>query len=651
MDRRSDKTEHVIVLGDFEKKKKYKEQIVQEIIAAICAMLNSNGGKLAIDIKTDSYELPVGGSLFSPMSSVIRILEQSIISIIGQIHTVSNINFQQDKKGLLIFVEKTDSLITTNYNLYLPSQTQVVQVSPLEPKEKVKDNVINRKMVPEPVQIGSHCKIFFRGTICDLCESKTVQLKHLVAHPTKRTTLADRMIGKGNKLMFYVAAYSNHIGGHMYFGITDEGVVVGEVILNEEGKREITKKVEKTIKKLIWPEHIGKLIQRKHWDIFFEPVVDEDNKPIPSTFVIVIYIAPCLGGVFTEEPECYEMVDGKVRKMSFLTWKKRMLVSGCSCSGEEIPRPIQRITWSSPEARRSFTVGGEKLRTFISNGDWDAILKECEGLLKKSQLREIKLLILSKRITASYRRGQFQRAQDLLEEYEKILPKAKDRMIFEVMKLFLEAALKRATGDLEALKEPLRAALSMTELIEPGLVSAIVYVFAATVTDLVDSEDTGRGFSPEFLSIRALEHLHCVPDSSDGLLAMEQKARLTLATYYLGCNINGQQIKDDVNVTELDKAATSIRAVHQRADQAIPLTKYHEVQLDLVLSIYNYRRSQLIPDEKVRYLRVAFNHAEKGEHLAKALGFIEIVEWSKTHKAFCTEKLLRAKCKAKCKTV
>ena len=643
MDRRSDKTEHVIVLGDFEKKKKYKEQIVQEIIAAICAMLNSNGGKLAIDIKTDSYELPVGGSLFSLMSSVIRILEQSIISVIGQIHTISNINFQQDKKGLLIFVEKTDSLITTNYNLYLPSQTQVVQVSPWEPKEKVKDNVINRKMVPEPVQIGSHCKIFSKGTICDLSESKTVQLKHLEAHPTKRTTLADRMIGKGNKLMFYVAAYSNHIGGHMYFGITDEGVVVGEVILNEEGKREITKKVEKTIKKLIWPEHFGKPIRRKHWDIFFEPVVDEDNKPIPSTFVIVIYIAPCLGGVFTEEPECYEMAEGKVRKMSFFTWRERMLLPGWSCSGEEIPPSIQRITWSSAVARESFTFGGEKLRTLISNGHWDATLKTCEVLCKNPQSCEMLLLILSKKITAFNRRGQFKKAHDLLEEYERILPQAKDRFIFEVLKLYLGAALERATGDLRALKELLSAALSMAEQIEPGLVTAIVYVFAATVTDLVYSEDLEKKFSPGFLSRRALEHLRYVSDSCEVRSDMEQKAYMILASFHLGYNINGQRIKDNINISDLEKAKGSVTAINQRADEASCRTKYHDVQFNLVLSIYKFRKSQFSPNERVRFLRNAYDHAEKAGRIANDSQFTEMFEWSKAVKAFCTEQLLRAK--------
>ena len=642
MDSHIDETRHVILLGKFEKNKRYKEQIIQEIIAVICAMLNCNGGTVVTDIETAKNDNPVGDTPFSQMSLVIRILEQSLTSIIGIKQTVSNINFQENVESIVICVKKSDSLITTNYNLYLPSQTQVVQISPLELNEKVKDGIINRKSVVEPVEIGSHCQTFCKGTICDIRESKTVQLKHLEAHATKRTTLADRITGKGNKLTCYVSAFANHIGGHIYFGITCDRVVVGEVIPNEEDKREITKKVEKTIKKMIWPEYIGQPKRGEHWEIFFVLVLDEGNKPIPSTFVIVIYIAPCLGGVFTEAPDCYEMLDGKVKKMSVASWKKKILLQGGErelCSREQVPRSISPITWSSARARKSFTESDEVLIRLINNGEWDTILKKFETLQERG-----KLLILSKQITACCRRGQFKKARDYLKEYDKILPKTEDRPIFEVMRLYLEAALKRASGDFNALKELLIAALSMAEFIEPGLVPAIVYLFAATVVDLIYSDYPEMISSPAFLSRRALQHLHRVPDSSDSLLAMKQKAHITLATFHLGCNINGQHIKKDVDSSDLKEAATSI-AVCKRADHTRPLTKYHEAQLELVLSSYNYRRSQVIPDEKVCYLREAFKHAEECEHLAKSLEFIEMVEWSQTHKAFCTEELLRAKFK------
>jgi hypothetical protein len=137
---------------------------LQEIIAAICAMLNSNGGKVVVHVDTDS-NITLEYSPFSQMSLVIRILEQSLISIIGLHQTISKINFAEDKGNIVILIKKTNSLIT-NYNLYLPSQTQVILVSPLESLETVKNDIINRRVVLEPVQLGSHCKIFFKEHKC-----------------------------------------------------------------------------------------------------------------------------------------------------------------------------------------------------------------------------------------------------------------------------------------------------------------------------------------------------------------------------------------------------------------------------------------------------------------------------------------------------
>ena len=348
MDSHIDETRHVIVSDKSEKNKRYKDQIIQAITSATCAMLNTNGGKVVILSASDSNDTPAGGSSSSQMSSLIRIVEQSMISIIGLHETSSNINFKGDNESMVILVRKADSLITNNYNLYLPSQSQVVLVSPLERPEKVKE-IINRKVILEPVQIGSHNKIFRKDSTCDIHKSKTVQLKHLKAYATK-WTVADHVISKSSKFTCYVSAFANYMGGHIYYGNTDEGVVVGQLIQNEEDQSTIAKKVEGAIKKMIWPAQIRQPKRGEHWDIFFEAVVDEDNKPIPSTFVIVIFIAACAGGVFTKEPECYEMVEKQVEKMSFITWKKRMLLPGQPCCREELRRSIQRIKWSSSKA-------------------------------------------------------------------------------------------------------------------------------------------------------------------------------------------------------------------------------------------------------------------------------------------------------------
>ena len=641
MDGHLDRTDHVISLGKFENKK-YREKISQEIKHDVCAMLNSNGGKVVIHVDTKS-NTPVEGP-FSQMSSVTRTLEQYIMSVIGRQRTISNMNFKTDQESIVVSVKKADFLSTTNYNLYLPSETQVVTVSTVESQEHVKDDIMNRKVVLEPVLPGSHCKIFLKDKNCGFHESRECELKNLEAGQSKRAALADRITGKSNKFSSYVSAFANHNGGHIYYGIKDNGVVEGEFIQEKDDKNEITKKVKNAINTMIWPEKIGQPKRGVHWEIFFEPVLDQNSEPIPSTFVIVIYIASCLGGVFTEEPECYEMMGGKVTKMSFTTWKKRLLHPVWLRSKEEIPHSVQRTTWSSDAARRTFTSESLRLWQLINNGNWGLFVKECEILQKKfPDSREIKLAGLSENVTACYRRGNFNEASAFLDQYMTILPRARDTLIFEVIGLYLEAALKRASGDFKALKELLTTALSKAELIEPGLVTAMVYVFAATVTDLISFKDPTNKFSPRVLSLKALEHIQCVHDFPSVVASMEQKVYINLATFYLRCNISGKLIKANVDTSCIDKAKTSIMAVQESASEGNPLNGYHEVQLNLVLSIYNYRRSQVSPDERTRFLRSAFTYAKKAENLARGYQFMEMVEWSKANEALCTEELVRAK--------
>ena len=634
MDGHSDETRHVIVLGKFEKNKRYKDKKIQEIIAAICAMLNSNGGTAVIDIETDSNETPVGGSPSSQMSLVIRIVEQSMISIIGIQQTTSNINFRKNGESIVILVQRTDSIITTNYNLYLPSESQVVQVFPWEPLEKVKDEIINRNAILEPVQLGSHNRIFRKDTICGIHESKTVQFKHLEAHATQRTTLADRMIGKGNKFTCYVSAFANYEGGHEYFGISDEGTVVGEVIQNEEDKREITKKIEKAIKKMIWPEHIGEPKRGKHWDIFFVPMLDEDNKPIPSTFVIVIYIAACLGGVFNEEPECFEMVDGKIRKMSFITWKKKISPRLTELHYvDHISSRFKRVTWSSTGIRNVVVFADNLLVQCVNNGKSIApVSTNLEETFPNHKI-ELKLLVLSKRVMTSYRSNCFNMAKDLLEEYSDLLTETTEFEFFDAIRVYLHAALYRAKGDVTALRNILPGALAKAERIEPGIISAAIYLLVAMVKTLSETKD--------IFSIRALEHLKDVTDSPAVKTDMERKCHIASALYYLGCDISGKLTRKHIYSESLEKANSSIRAVQQSIDEKNPMNSYRAIQFNIVNSVLHYRYSQVQLNEKVLLLQKAFDFSKSAESIATKFKFEEMLGWARACMALCTEGLVR----------
>ena len=587
-------------------------------------MLNSNGGKVVLYNKCTCQ--------LSGISLLIRILEQSLISIIGSNQTISKINFKENKECIVILVKKTDCLMTTNYNIYLPSQSQVVQICPWEPLEKIKDDIINRRFVPEPAQLDSHCRIFLKGKNCDFHENKMVMFKNLKADQSKRTKLADRMTGKGNKFSCYVSAFANYNGGHMYFGIRDDGVVEGEWIPNEDIS-EIIKKVEKAIKKMILPEQIGQPKRGVHWEIFFEPVVDENSKPIPSTFVIVIYIAACLGGVFTEEPECYEMVEGKVEKMSFVNWKKRVLQLDV-----DIPAAVERIEWSSSATERHCTKAREVLMMAINNGKWEVFSKYAKLFEDKYPEVEVKLMVLSRRVIASYRQGCLRRARLLLIDYHQLLSKANDPLIFEVIYLCLKAALKRAEREFEAVSEFLESALLKADQLTPGIITAVTFSFAAMNQNSGLNED---GPSSAELSRKVLEHLKYIP-RSQVQVEMEHKAYIILATYHLGYDMSGKIIEKHVNQSRLESAKSSIMALNKSVCSGYSLSRYREVQFNMVQSTLYYRYAQVNPEKNEVFLEEAFQFSKKAQHLARASNFDEMVTWANVSVALYTEKLVLA---------
>jgi hypothetical protein len=627
----NERTDLVLFLGSFGNDKKYKENILHEIKSAICAMLNSNGGNVMIHIDTDS-SIPVEGTAFVQPALVIRILEQSMISIIGSQQTVSKIDFsmsnEEDEESIVVSVHKADSLVTMNYNLCLPSKTQVVPVCPTE----LPDHIINRTIIEDPNELGSHWKIFRKDEICGLpMENKVIQFKNLKAGPSKRTTLADRMTGKGNRFSCYVSAFANHRGGHIYYGITDDGVVKGEFVPNEKDKEEILKKVNKAINKMIWPEQTGQPKRGEHWEIFFEPVLDENSKPVPSTFVIVIFIASCLGGVFTEQPECYEMVGGIVSKMSFAEWRKRILVPGQS---ESVPREITRsLAWNSKTIKELCTKVFFGLTLPLNNGDLPEF-ERVKAIANKSPHVEVKLIVLLKDILAHSRKHEFETASRLLEEYKRRLPNVSELRIFEVLILYVEAAYNRAKAtERNALlvRDLLVKAVALSEWLEPGLVTSLVYLFAGTMTDRFDNTHL---HPPNELSNKALQHLqHVTSDNSDvhAHADLRYKAYITNATSHLGFNLSGELIAQRIDNERIGQAKSSIDHIKQSsAGNNSKLTHYRTVQLKLVESFYYFRCSQNQPEERERFMREALKFSKDAKNLAEKWNFHEMVSWSET---------------------
>ena len=619
-------TTHKLSLRKFREDKTYKTEILKEIIAAICAMLNTNGGIVVINIDADC------NISVSQMSSMVRTAEQHLIAIIGT-NIASHIHFKEDKETVTIFVKKADSLITVDYHLYLPSQTQVIQVPPSDPQEKVKNDIVNRNAVDEPVQLESHEKTFFENKECGLSETKTIQLKNLKAGASKNTTLASRIIGKSNKFTCYVSAFANYKGGHIYYGIDDDGIVAGELIEVEMDKSKIIKKVEESIDKMIWPEQPKRKV---HWEISFEPVLDDNSAPVPSTFVIVIYIAPCFGGVFTEDPECYEMVKGKVVKMSFSTWKERILQPIQLVSLPIPDSTMKRLTWGSSRIQKICSRTDELLIATINNGK--SIDTISNNLVKKySDVIELRLLILAKRVMTNYRACSFKEARKLLDEYSTSLRTASERWMFDAIHVYLEIAMRTGQENVKAINDIMREVLKQAEAITPNRISAALYLLAA-YNHLQKGDDDN--LQPAKFATRALEHLQHVKDLPTVRADLEQKAHNILAMFYLGCNRFGLPTKKGIDSVCLKKAESSIMAVHQSIYEGNPINPFREAQFIIVQSILFYRKSQVQPDRK-RLLKAAFETSKKAETHATACNFQELKYWSRNCMALFTEDLIR----------
>ena len=612
--------------------KKYKEDIKKAVAMAICAWANSNGGKVEIRDEETEEKL-VSTSL---LDSLTRTLEQSLISRLGAEITESvDISENKCEKMIAISVCKARLLTTIKYNLYRPTKKQVELIDNRPNALKI----VNRRFVDQPVQLGSHQKKILKGQDCNLGENETIQFKHLKSESSKCFTLADRMIGKSNKFNCYVSAFANHRGGHIYYGIDDNGIVRGEEIVETS---KIEKKVEEAIQKMIWPDIIGRPKRGEHWEIFFEPVLDEKSNPIPSTFVIVIFIAPCYGGVFTEEPESYEMVEGKVKRMSFTTWKEKLQSVGLNKRKREVlqprtvPFPIKRISLS-PAAEKRCLMAHEVLTEAINNGMWKFFARCADQLERKyPNCLEVKLIVFARRVMGNYRVGNIHEASVLLTENQELFKEEPFHMVF----LLLKAALECMFGLLGESRDIATHALTMAEHIEPGLFTTAGMLVAASTYDSPLHE---AGLSPDEFCTKALEHLRYIKDAPTSRADLYHTAHITLAIYLLGYNFSGNVIKKEIDEESFQKAQESIMAVNKSICDGNPLMEYREIWFTLSQSMLYTRHSQFEPEKQDKHNRTAYKYAKKADNQAKASGLKEMACWAETTIASCIAKLLLAK--------
>ena len=288
----------------------YQINIFNEIVQTINGLLNSEGGQLVVLFD----KLP-------PLSCI----NETIWKIEQRIYDFTSLDYfsiVQTEASIVITVARpnTDCICTLRYHLYLPSHQNAIELLPREPVQKVRDILCKKVLCPEAVKPGSHCREFTWCSALSFCESRCVKFKNpLKFDPIRNYNVLELLI---YILLEDFSAFANYSGGHLYIGIDDNGIVRGQD-LTPELQAMLKNGFRIALQRMIWPvDSYSQGEEEKRWQIHFEEVKRTNGEIVPSTYIIVVYVAQCPGGVFVEEPEAYEFKDGEAMKIDFTTWKE-----------------------------------------------------------------------------------------------------------------------------------------------------------------------------------------------------------------------------------------------------------------------------------------------------------------------------------------
>lgn len=618
-----------------------------KVVSHVCAFLNSSGGDLIIAFPSQKYES-------KDLDQPVRLIEQWINNLVGTVTMSQKVKIEVEPQRIVINIKGCYNLVTVDYNMFLPSHSQVNRVLPIETLEKIQGIIFGENMTSVGKELPVVQQVFVQGEDIELCETYSVQFKEFKDAPAKRTTLADRVSERRNKVLQYVSAFANYRGGIIYIGVNDKHLINGEIITDNE-RESLVKKLTNKINTMIWAGLEDGPRKGKHWDVHFYPVVDKKGGIVESNFVVAIVVAQYPGGVFLEEPECYHMINGNVEKMKSSTWKEYLLLerspyiartdhSACETSTRALQcqRPIGRLQWSSIGIRKKYYKVNGVLIRLINKGSWKQFWACLE--MEKANCTEhgVKLVILSKKITANFKQGNFEQAERGMAEYRRGISQSEDRIISQTREFLLNSALERSRGNIQESYQHAINGLALVEQIPTGMLAVQYYSNLATViTVLLELENDRK--NKELLKQQAIyffqkatDHLEDANDYLPSKSDQKQKVHINLAFLHLRCSFaSGVRAEERVEESEIDKAKKHLQAADQSVNDGCKMTNYRKCQYLLARSVLFYRRSQnLKPDEietRDDFLNDALEYSFEARQIAIGCNFVEILHSTSKH--------------------
>ena len=644
---------------------KWKEKSTKnKLKASVCALLNSNGGKFQLKIDDDA----VKGFNNNKADQFIRSTEQYLQTFLDPF-TISNNLMVCDRTSneiIMFEVKGIASLCTLEYNIYLPTDAQVL---PVKNEEMVKKIVDMSRLVDVTETQANVPTTFVQGSPIGFMESKTARFKLLKAEKSKGNEFGDRIIS--HDITHYVSAFANYHGGRIYYGVGDDGMVRG-VEITEKDKQDLTKKISKYLnsadeqdqadattvnRSMQWPDNIRSK-KGGQWDILFKPIEGANGKEIPSTYVIVIFVAPCPGGVFAKEPESYfisdENVNGsrvaRVQRMTMAEWKRRLLYP--TQEKLTICRMSSRRDWSSFKEKLICDALDGNLLRLINLGRWDEFKRVADEQKILNRDREtadvqIDMVLLSKWFVYHYRKDEFDKSEDLLRKFETLVPESENEQIFHVRGRLILSEMERTRGNHKESYKIAKEILSDVEQISACILTAEFYVHFATMLTIIEAKkelndelkkDLRENVSFKEEAIKfydvALQHLREAEYVPRSKADMEQKTYINLAILKLGCSLSGDVVDHHVGVEDIEAASTSLERVdYLITKKRYGLSGFRKCHHFFALSSLLYRQSQLetTTDLSIQSLESAIEYAKDAKGSAERHDFQELLRYSKKH--------------------